>query len=433
MNNKNILIITPFFAPETHAAVFRAYKLVKYLKRFGWNPIVLTVDTNYVYKEDPTLLDDINDVSIYRARYIEPTLRGLKMALGGKDRTYKNLSPSACVGAQGLQASSKPSWKARAYSYLLNRWIQVPDRFVTWQRSAVKMGKRLIKQHDISVIYTTCLPFSTNVIGMRLKQATGVKWVADFRDPITYAKRMYSDYLPVFMKQKRIEQLTFEHADAIVGLSESYLYIFNDLYQGKYDHKCHFIPTGADDDYLPEETIEKGDYLIFVGEYLKEYGNHFLGLLKQAIAQGHHNLTLKIVGSTAINRPIVEPIVKELGIEKNVEFADHMPQRNLYRLIKGAKAAVLIPGKKAHWWNNFAKMVDYIALQVPVIADVPHVSEARAQLTKAGLGIFITGTTSLQNSLNDLNAPSLRPNREFCNRYLASSQVKSFIDIFNSL
>ena len=62
MQNKNILIITPFFAPETHAAVFRAHKLVKYLKREGWNPVVITVDTNYNYNEDITLLDDLKEV-----------------------------------------------------------------------------------------------------------------------------------------------------------------------------------------------------------------------------------------------------------------------------------------------------------------------------------------------------------------------------------
>jgi hypothetical protein len=44
--NKKILVITPFFAPETHAAVFRAHKLVKYLKRMGWQPYVITVDIN---------------------------------------------------------------------------------------------------------------------------------------------------------------------------------------------------------------------------------------------------------------------------------------------------------------------------------------------------------------------------------------------------
>ena len=45
--NRSVLIVTPFFAPQNHAAVFRAYKLAKYLPQFGWKPVVLTVDTQY--------------------------------------------------------------------------------------------------------------------------------------------------------------------------------------------------------------------------------------------------------------------------------------------------------------------------------------------------------------------------------------------------
>ena len=55
--SRSILIVTPYFAPQTHAAVFRAYKLAKYLPRFGWKPYVLTVDTNYLYNNDPELLE----------------------------------------------------------------------------------------------------------------------------------------------------------------------------------------------------------------------------------------------------------------------------------------------------------------------------------------------------------------------------------------
>ena len=50
--NRSVLIVTPFFAPQNHAAVFRAYKLAKYLPQFGWKPIVLTVDTQYEFNED---------------------------------------------------------------------------------------------------------------------------------------------------------------------------------------------------------------------------------------------------------------------------------------------------------------------------------------------------------------------------------------------
>ena len=88
---------------------------------------------------------------------------------------------------------------------------------------------------------------------------------------------MYSDYFPVFAKQKKIEQDTFKYADAITGLSGAYLNIFNDLYEGRYSNKSYFIPTGVDDDYLPSfQNREKENYIIFVGEYLHEYKDNFL-------------------------------------------------------------------------------------------------------------------------------------------------------------
>ena len=204
--NKNILIVTPFFPPQTHAAVFRAFKLVKYLKRAGWNPVVLTVNRNYLYLEDPDLLDEVSNVPIYRANYIEPTLRGFRMLLGGKDTTLKNITAqrqaSNMFGIVSQTKRHNTLWRS-IYNYVLARWIQVPDRFVFWKRNAVNLGCQIIKKHNISIVYTTCLPFTCNEIGIALKRKTGIKWVADFRDPITYAKRMYSDYLSVFMKQKK--------------------------------------------------------------------------------------------------------------------------------------------------------------------------------------------------------------------------------------
>lgn len=442
--NKNILIITPFFPPQTHAAVFRAFKLVKYLKRTGWNPIVLTVNRNYLYLEDPDLLDEVQDVPIYQANYIEPTLRGLRMLLGGEDTSLKAITAKAkTIGAQSKSTdtvtSNKQSLFGKFYKYILDRWIQVPDRFRFWERSAVRMGRKIIKEHDISIIYTTCLPFTSNRIGMRLKHLTGVKWVADFRDPTTYAKRMYSDYFPVFAKQKKIEQDTFKYADAITGLSGAYLNIFNDLYEGRYSNKSYFIPTGVDDDYLPSsQNREKENYIIFVGEYLHEYKDNFLKIFAEAVNSKElkgKGCTLKIVGNKNINQKQTEEFVNDLGICNNVEYINHVPQRKLYELIVNAKAAVLIPGHTALWWTNFAKMVDYIALQVPVLAMVPMTSEARTELIKAGIGIFIDtpqqGVTVIKQVFSE-KFP-MTANKEYCRRYLASQQTKSFIDIFQKI
>lgn len=446
-NNRNILIITPFFPPQTHAAVFRAFKLVKYLKIMGWNPIVLTVNRNYIYLEDSGLLDEIKDVPIYRANYIEPTLRGLKMLLGGKDATFKTVISKRIEEklSSNMEISSRekhaPKWR-KFYHYLLNRWIQVPDRFVFWENSAVRMANHIIVKHDISIVYTTCLPFTCNKIGIRLKKSNNdIKWVADFRDPITYAKRMYSDYLPVFVKQKKIEQDTFKYADSIVSLSESYLYIFNDLYMSKYTTKCYFIPTGIDDGYIPEIIMPfkaKEDSIVFVGEYLKEYKDDFLHIYAESLKDNRlkgKKCILKIIGNIEINQRVLIPYLEKLNLENNIQFIDHIPQKDLYKEIVKSKAAVLIPGYTALWWTNFAKMVDCIGLQMPVLAMVPMVSEARAQLTKAGNGIFIDsfsqGVEAIVSIFLDKSKQTI--NKEYCEKYLASNQVKAFINLFDGL
>jgi len=119
--NRRVLIVTPFFAPQSHAAVFRAYKLAKYLPRFGWTPHVVTVDTNYAYNEDDSLLAALPpEVQIHRARYVEPSPRGLGFASGLADRRFATLkragafdAPSPAAAATG-GAVEAPSWRALA-------------------------------------------------------------------------------------------------------------------------------------------------------------------------------------------------------------------------------------------------------------------------------------------------------------------------------
>ena len=442
---KKILIITPFFAPETHAAVFRAHKLAKYLNRGNWEVHVLTVDINYTYNEDENLLKEFEGVTIHRAKYIEPTLRGLKMWLTGKDRTFKTLKKKGYYNVEKEinnleKEKTTTNWKSKLYNYILENYSNNPDRFWTWERSAVKMGESIVKKHQIEIVYTTCLPFTTNRIGIKLKQKTNIKWVADFRDPITYAKRMYSSKNTIFNNQKKIQDLTFKYANHITVLSSAYELIFHDQYEGLYNHKITFIPTGLDDDYLPntlnENTTE--NYIVFIGEYLKEYEDHFLKLMSKVLKKhkGLNSLKIKIIGNIDINYKILIPLLKKHNIYEYFEFIDHIPQIKLYQIVKASKFAILLSGKNTLWWTNFAKLVDYIALQKPVLAMVPSISEARSELSKAGLGIFLDDNNKMEGQLENLiNGDLILPecNIEYCKNYLASTQVKSFIKVFESL
>jgi len=140
-----------------------------------------------------------------------------------------------------------------------------------------------------------------------------------------------------------------------------------------------------------------------------------------------------IIGNININQNILNVIIAKHSLVEYVSFFDHQPQKELYKIIVSAKAVLLIPGYYAHWWNNFAKLVDYIALQIPVIAMVPDPSEARKELGKAGLGVFLDENDDLGEKLNDVDNSKKDVNKIYCKKYLASSQAQSFIKIFETL
>lgn len=444
--NKKVLVITPFFAPETHAAVFRAHKLVKYLKRMGWQPYVITVATNYEYNEDLALVEELDGIPIFRTKYIEPSIRGIKMAFGGADRTYKKLkkqgvfdTPDVNVKVIDASTASKPKITSQVYQYILNRHLKNPDRFWTWKKGAIALAKKLIKEEHIGTVFTTTLPFTANEIGIELKKTMPIQWVADFRDPITYGKRFHSSIPKVYARQKRIQDLTFEYADKIVGTSSSYGMIFHDQYAGVYDAKFEFIPTGIDDDYIPTPQVKKENTFVLVGEYLKEYKDSFFRLYKKAIEglPKEDIPNIQIIGNKEINEGVALPYVKELQLTDTVTFYDHIPQSQLYAMIESAKYVLLINGDKAYWWCVFAKLIDYIALQKQVLAFVPEISEARKELTKANTATFLkfNEEDSIQKLRDIIQNPQAikEPNEAYCKRYLASSQVKAFIDLFEAL
>jgi glycosyltransferase involved in cell wall biosynthesis len=436
--NQSVLIVTPFFAPQNHAAVFRAYKLAKYLPQFGWKPLVLTVDTQYEFNEDPGLLAELpKEVEIVRTRYVEPTLRGVRMALGGRNRTFKAISASQ----NGNSLPTRTSAASRTYNRLIRNWGQVPDAYWTWAKTAVALGKKIIPERGISVVYTSCSPYSSLAVGSEL-QKKGVKWVADFRDPLGYSQKLVNYAPHIYRRQRAIVNNALNHADAVTVLSSSYSSIFKDVF-GNQQREPIFIPTGIDESFLSSssEYAPRGaPYLIFAGEYLPEYDTTFMEafsmvLQNQEIART--GIKLLVVGTLSLNRARLMPFVEQFGLNRNVEFRDQIPQNEAYKLIRGARAGVLIPGTRAFWWANFAKMTDFIGMRRPVVAIVPDPSEARTALTRSRLGIFLDGSAERRaHILRDFllgNHQMLAPDENECDRYTARRQVQSFVEVFESL
>lgn len=436
MDKIPVLIISAFFAPQTHAAMFRVHKLVKYLPKYGYKPIVVTTDINYNYNENLNLLKEFtSDVEIYKTQYIEPTFRGLKMFFGGEDTTFKTMKAKGLIKIQSSSniALNKEKLINKYINHLKKIIYNRPDAYWTWVYSASRLANKLIKEKKIKLFYTVANPNTILKIGLNIKNKNpDIKWVADFRDPIGYSYKFEN------LTQKEIFWIknTFEKADVIVGLSNSYGGIFKKLYDLK-EEKFQFIPTGVDEEYIPKEQLSKENYVVFAGEYQVGYDTYLFELLSELKQKKilKENFRIKIIGRKEINEPLIKSKLNNKNrVLEMIEFIDNISQKELYKIIKKSKAGILFVGEY-FWWNNFAKLVDYIGLNTKVITFASQNSEAYTELKKANLGVFLTGDINKDLDILKIffEKKDIENATDYYKKYLANSQVKLFVEIFNKL
>jgi hypothetical protein len=92
------------------------------------------------------------------------------------------------------------------------KWIQkialwlranlfIPDAKKFWIKPSIQHLSNFLKDHPVDIIVSTGPPHTTHLIALGLKRATGIPWLADFRDPWTNID--WFDKLPMTFLAKR--------------------------------------------------------------------------------------------------------------------------------------------------------------------------------------------------------------------------------------
>ena len=176
---RKILIVSYHFPPDASVGGMRPAKFAKYLPKFGWEPLVLTVQERYHPLTDQSKLTDLDPtLRVYRTRML-PQPGRLYLALKRGNRTPTPAPPGPSVTPSSTNHRGVLSSIKRA----LGSVECLPDDKQIWIPMAVPAAAKLIHQHKIDAVLTTGPPMSCHVIGLMLKAMTGRRWVADFRDP----------------------------------------------------------------------------------------------------------------------------------------------------------------------------------------------------------------------------------------------------------
>lgn len=174
---KRVLMIAFHFPPMAGSSgIQRTLRFVQHLPRLGWEPAVLSAHPRAYERTGGDLLREIPPQIRVERAWAWDTARQLSIA------------------GRHLSALARP------------------DRWMTWQFDAVRRGKALIREFKPDVIWSTFPLATAHIIGAKLQAASGLPWIADFRDPM--AQPGYPREPRLWQAYSDIESLAVDRASS---------------------------------------------------------------------------------------------------------------------------------------------------------------------------------------------------------------------------
>ena len=436
----NVLMITPFFAPYSHAAVYRAHRFAKYLPRFGWKPYVITVDRSLLYFIDNALLDDLpKEVEIIRAAHPDFTYSGFKALFRKPVAGSRSVDgPTSSDLTAKLEREDKNNFVKGMIDKFMDNFIFLPDRYITWYPFALKKAEEIMDSGHIDAIYSTATPFIPHLIAMRLKRRFKIPWIADFRDPGVEEER--SEFHSSRFKYKlncMIEKKIMKEADFILTTCNGAKGLFLSKYDKMVSGKIACIRHGTDTEILEGAKPIEGNKkftIIFTGEFLPQYSRIFFEILKTIFEKKlfeRNDVEVLIIGS--IKRNIVlKKEIETFGLTDVVRLVDYLSLNTYFGALLSADATLMAGVFK---YTSPIKLPDYLFVKKPVITFNAN-DEMRNDLGKSGLGLFMPdgieeGIEALLGLLRGEHKFDI--NEDYINQFSAFNQTRELSDVLARL
>ncbi|MCF6271312.1 MAG: glycosyltransferase family 4 protein [Melioribacteraceae bacterium] len=378
---KKALIITYYFPPAGGAGVQRALKFVKYLPQFGWEPIVLTVENPDSPVDDTSLFGDIPEgTKVYKTKSLEPFELYKKFTGRKSDSKIPN---DVLLNKENATIKDK-----------IANWIRlnifIPDAKIGWKKHAVKKGLEIIKEENIDLIFTTSPPQTVALIGQTLAKHTGVKWIADFRDPwmeIVYYQNVKRNLVTTKIDSS-LERKVLSNANGIITISTDMIRLFKSKVSNQH---YHLIPNGFDEsDFDDSELIKNDNFTIaYTGSISKDRVPYvlFSALDKLINKDGIKNIRLNFAGRYCTE------FMSEIKIHNLSKIADlkgFVPHNESTKILQSADALLLvIDNVNDNKGFLTGKLFEYMGSKRPIFAIGPVDGDANEFIKKSNSGAMV--------------------------------------------
>ncbi|MDY5565969.1 MAG: glycosyltransferase [Candidatus Cryptobacteroides sp.] len=373
---KRVLVITYYWPPSGGSGVQRWVKFAKYLPSEGWQPVIYTPENPELIAVDKTLGSEIPpEAEIVRTKIVEP-YNAYRMLMG-KDssidiKTFTQESSSGGeTGASGGEVNpinaQKKSFKQKISLFIRGNFF-IPDPRVMWVGPSVRFLKKYLREHPVDAIVTTGPPQSMHLIGLKLSEATGIPWVADFRDPWT--KMFYFKHLGLCSwaekKHHELERRVLDGATRVVAVSP----LVKEDFEKMTGTPVELITNGFDESDFSEEIVPDGFFNITHTGLFAADGNPetLWKVLADKCAEDssfRDALRLRLVGKT--DSAITESI-RQAGLGDNLVDLGYRDHRTAVREQKNASLLILPLRKEPEYRAVLpGKLFEYLASRRPIL------------------------------------------------------------------
>lgn len=379
---KRVLIITYYWPPSGGSGVQRWIKFVKYLRDFGWEPIIYTPSNPERPALDTSFNHDIpQDVKIIKTKIWEPYSIYKK---------FVGINKKEELGA-GLMKSGKENSILQNISIWIRGNVFIPDARKFWVKPSIKYLTSYLLKNPVDTIVSTGPPHSLHLIGLGLSKNTQIPWLADFRDPWTNIDFFSELKLNNKSKTKhyKLEKKVLDSAHKIVVVSPTMKKEFSAIT----NTSISVIPNGFDEADFPESTYQKNIKftLTHVGMLTPTRNpSNLWAAISELSSENIHfknHFRLQLIGKIDSS---IQLAIKKYKIENLTFITDYIPHSDVVKTQQNSEALLLIINNSPN--ANLiltGKLFEYLAAKRPIICISPIKGDVNDILDDSKAGIVV--------------------------------------------
>lgn len=203
----SVLMLAYYYPPDVQSGAARPHRIAKYLSRLGHPVEVFAAGPG----ADPVIADNV-----HRLRW------------GGVRTPKRDM--------------------AAFLERVLRQTLFVHDPGGTWAWRTVEYASRWMRETPRPVVISTAPPLVTHAAAYLMKRRYGVRWVADFRDPLA-GNPFRPGGMPAFF-DPIFERTIFKNADIVIANTDTVAELWKRKYP-EWQEKIHVVWNGFD----PEESL----------------------------------------------------------------------------------------------------------------------------------------------------------------------------------